>query len=100
MQELLRALTEPENAQLKQEEASFSYDNARLIVTESAQRAIADATYKRGSGARGLQSVLEKQLAQAKFDAPDNPGCDIVLAESGVRLLHARVHALLLCART
>lgn len=83
VQELYRALVEPENARLKQEEASLSYDSARLVVSEEALHAVADLTYKRGSGARGLQSVLEKLLAEVKYAAPDHPGCEVVLQEQG-----------------
>lgn len=87
---------EPENARLKQEETSLSYDCARLIVSEQALRAIAHKTFQQGSGARGLQSVLEDMLAQAKFLAPDHPGCEVVLHERGALRFCSCLAALLL----
>jgi ATP-dependent Clp protease ATP-binding subunit ClpX len=77
-------LSKPEHAALKQFQALAVYDDARLVVSAAAQRAIAKEAYRRGMGARGLRSLLEGLLLSAQYDAPEHPGCEIVLQAAGV----------------
>lgn len=79
-------LSEPEHATLKQFQALAAYDGARLLVSSAAQRAIASEAFQRGMGARGLRSLLEGLLLSAQYDAPEHPGCEIVLDAAGARL--------------
>ena len=90
LQELLRALSEPENAVLRQFSALWGMQGVELDVTEGARRAIAREARKRGTGARSLRSLLEDLLLNAQFEAAEQPGCTIVLDTPGPRRRHAR----------
>jgi hypothetical protein len=84
MQELLRTLSEPQNAVLKQFEALWAMQGVTLCISDEAQRAIAREAHLRGTGARSLRSLLEELLLDAQFEAAEQPGCSIVLEASGV----------------
>ena len=70
---LVRILTEPKNAILKQYEQLFLLDGAQLTFTDDALREVARLTLKRETGARGLRSVMEGLLTQLMFDIPSDP---------------------------
>lgn len=70
LQELVTILTEPKNALVKQYKKFFKYDNVDLIFTNGALEAIADEAIARGSGARGLRSILEGILLEMMFEVP------------------------------
>jgi len=67
---LIQILTEPKNALVKQYQRYFSFENAELVFTDDALLAIADAALARGTGARGLRSILEETLLDVMFDLP------------------------------
>ena len=67
---LIRILTEPKNALLKQYAKLFKYDNIELDIEEEALREIAKRAIEQKTGARGLRSILEDILMQTMFDAP------------------------------
>ncbi len=67
---LIQILTEPKNALVKQYQRYFAFENAELVFTEEALEAIADAALERGTGARGLRSILEETLLDVMFDLP------------------------------
>ncbi len=67
-QALIKILTEPKNALLKQYKKLFDYDNIDLIVEDDALMEIAKKT-----GARGLRSIIEDVLMQPMFEVPSNP---------------------------
>ena len=67
---LIQILTEPKNALVKQYQRYFSFENAELVFTTDALEAIADAALDRGTGARGLRSILEETLLDVMFDLP------------------------------
>lgn len=83
VQELVRAMTEPRNAVLRQYEALLARHGARLSVSDCAQRGIAAEARRRGTGARGLRSLLEDLLLDARFEAPRHPTCDVLLEAPG-----------------
>lgn len=83
LQELVRAMTEPRNAVLRQYQALLARHGARLSVTDGAQRSIAAEARRRGTGARGLRSLLEDLLLDARFEAPRHAACDVVLDADG-----------------
>ncbi len=70
---LVKILTEPKNAIVKQYAAMLDLDGVKLNVTEDGLREIAKMAVARKTGARGLRSILEKVLLQPMFDAPDKP---------------------------
>lgn len=69
-QTLLRILTEPKNALVKQYKQLFSYQGVTLEITEAALNYIAEQALIRKTGARGLRAVLESALQRTMFDMP------------------------------
>jgi ATP-dependent Clp protease ATP-binding subunit ClpX len=67
---LVRILTEPRNALIKQYQQLFKYENIELDFTDAALLAIAAQALKRGTGARGLRSILENLLRRSMFELP------------------------------
>lgn len=67
---LIRILTEPKNALIKQYQQLFSYDQVDLEFTPDALSAIARDAIDRGTGARGLRTVLESLLKQVMYELP------------------------------
>lgn len=81
---LLRILTEPRNALVKQYKQLFAYQGIALEVTDTALDYIADQALTRKTGARGLRAVLEAALQRTMFDMPSIPQlrrCVLDLAE-------------------
>ena len=68
---MIRILTEPKNAIIKQYKKLFALDKVKLTFDEEAVEEIADLTIKRKIGARGLRSVIEKSMNDVMFDLPD-----------------------------
>jgi ATP-dependent Clp protease ATP-binding subunit ClpX len=82
---MLRVLTEPKNALVKQYQAMFSIENQELSFTESALRAIAHRAMEKDTGARALRSIVEDVMLDAMFDLPDQtPGNRYVVGEETV----------------
>ncbi len=67
---MIRILTEPKNAIIKQYKKLFALDKVKLTFDEEAVEEIADLTIKRKIGARGLRSVIEKSMNDVMFDLP------------------------------
>jgi ATP-dependent Clp protease ATP-binding subunit ClpX len=67
---LVRILTEPRNALIKQYQRMFEIDGVELEFTDDAVAAVADQALLRGTGARGLRAILEEVLQQVMFDVP------------------------------
>lgn len=68
---LVKILTEPKNAVVKQFSAMLEMDDVKLTITDDGLRAIAKMAVARKTGARGLRGILERVLMQPMFDAPD-----------------------------
>ncbi len=69
---LIRILTEPRNAPVKQYQKLFAMDHVELQFEEDALRAIAVGALKRRSGARGLRTLIERVLLDTMFEIPGN----------------------------
>lgn len=67
---LISILTEPKNALVKQYQRMFEFDNVELRFETDALEAISDLALLRGTGARGLRSILEEVLQPVMFDVP------------------------------
>ena len=67
---LMSILTEPKNALVKQYQRMFEFDNVELSFETEALEAIADLALLRGTGARGLRSIMEEVLQPIMFDVP------------------------------
>ena len=80
-QALLRILTEPRNALVKQYTALFDHDDCELEFTREALAAIAREALARGTGARGLRGLMERTLLDPMFEVPARLGeiCKVVV---------------------
>lgn len=67
---LVRILTEPKNALIKQYKKLFSYDGTKLEFTDDALHAVARKALERKTGARGLRGILEDTLSNLMFELP------------------------------
>ena len=68
--DIIRILTEPKNAFVKQYKKFFSLDDVELEFEEGALKAIAIKALARGTGARGLKSIIEDALLNSMFEVP------------------------------
>ena len=73
IEDLVRILSEPKNALIKQYTQLFSLDGVKLEFTSEALKAVAEKTLKRNTGARGLRSVMEELLTQLMYEVPSDP---------------------------
>jgi ATP-dependent Clp protease ATP-binding subunit ClpX len=67
---LVRILTEPKNALVKQYRRLFRFDQVQLSFEEDALHAIAEAALKQNTGARGLRSILERVMLDIMYEIP------------------------------
>jgi ATP-dependent Clp protease ATP-binding subunit ClpX len=72
--DLLRILTEPRDAIIKQSKRLFEMDGVEVEFTEEALRQIVSHTVRKGTGARGLRSVLEQAMMDIMYDLPSQEG--------------------------
>lgn len=70
---LVKILSQPKNALLKQYRQLFELDNVELELTEEALEAVAQKTLERNTGARGLRAVMEELLTELMFEVPSDP---------------------------
>ena len=70
--DLVRILTEPKNALVKQYRKMFEFENSTLEFTQEALRAIAREAVEHGTGARGLRSICERVLQDVMYDLPEH----------------------------
>jgi ATP-dependent Clp protease ATP-binding subunit ClpX len=70
---LIRILTEPKNALVKQYQKLFSLDDVKLTMTDGALKAIARKALERKAGARGLRSILEDVMLDIMYEIPSKP---------------------------
>lgn len=83
---LVRILTEPKNALVKQYKRMFEIDGVELEFDEPAVEAIAEQALLRGTGARGLRAIMEEVLQQVMFDVPSRDDVERVLITRDVVL--------------
>jgi ATP-dependent Clp protease ATP-binding subunit ClpX len=81
---LVRILTEPKNALVKQYEKLFEMDDVRLEFREDALRAVAQRAIARKTGARGLRSIMENILMEPMFDIPTSGDIEEVVINGDV----------------
>lgn len=81
---LIKILTEPKNAIVKQYAAMLEMDGIKLTITKDGLQAIAKMAVERKTGARGLRSILEKILLQPMFEAPDKKDLQEIVVDADV----------------
>jgi len=72
-EDIIRILTEPKNAFVKQYQKFFALDDVELVFHDGALRAIAQRALARGTGARGLKSIIEDVLLNSMYEVPSRP---------------------------
>ncbi|NOS88442.1 MAG: ATP-dependent Clp protease ATP-binding subunit ClpX [Methylococcaceae bacterium] len=70
VESLIKVLTEPKNALVRQYQQLFAYEGVELTFTHEALVAIANKAIERETGARGLRSIMEQILRRTMFDMP------------------------------
>jgi ATP-dependent Clp protease ATP-binding subunit ClpX len=83
---LVKILTEPRNALVRQYQRLFELDNVELEFDAAALEAIADQAILRGTGARGLRAIMEEVLLSVMYEVPSNPDAARVLITKAVVL--------------
>ena len=81
---LIRILTEPKNAVVKQYKKLFNLENVELKFSDDALLAIAKKTMSYSTGARGLRSVIENILLDTMFEIPGKPDVTEVVISGDV----------------
>lgn len=89
--QLCEVLTAPKNALSRQYLKQFEMSQAQLRITKKALQAIAVIAKEKGTGARGLRSIMERLLVDAMFEAPEDNVKAVLLSEEGVAAGKAKV---------
>ena len=76
--DLVRILMEPENCMVKQYQKLLAMENVSLSFTDSALHELARQALKRGTGARGLRSIVERLMLDIMFESPRKTGSGTV----------------------
>jgi ATP-dependent Clp protease ATP-binding subunit ClpX len=83
-QELMRVLTEPKNALIKQYAKLMNMDGVELCITRDAMLAMSKEAVSRGTGARGLRSIFERIMLDVMYDVPSRLDVRGVTINEGV----------------
>ena len=81
---LVDVLTRPRNALIKQYQKMFKLEGVDLEITETALKEIANIALKRGSGARGLRSIIEDLTMDLMYELPDQKNLKKVVIDEAV----------------
>jgi len=76
---LVKILTEPKNALVKQYQRLFEMEDVQLVFSEEALHAISRRAIERKTGARGLRSIMESILLETMFDLPELDGVEEIV---------------------
>ena len=80
--DLITILTAPKNALVKQYQALFDMESAKLEFAPEALRAMADLAVIKGTGARGLRAILERLMLDIMFNLPENSSREKILVSA------------------
>lgn len=83
-EELVKIVTEPKNALLKQYQKQLSLNDVELKVTKTGLIAMAEQAIERGTGARALRSIFEQIMLDIMFEIPSNPNIESVTINADV----------------
>ena len=97
---LIRILTEPKNAIVKQYQKMLEMDGVDLIFDDSALEEIAETSLKRKTGARGLRAIMEKTMMDIMYQAPSDEtlkSCritrDVIKGVGEPECVHGTIHS-------
>jgi ATP-dependent Clp protease ATP-binding subunit ClpX len=82
--EMVRILTEPQNAIFKQYKKLFAIDNVELNFEDDALREVAVLAIKRKTGARGLRSIMEEIMTDIMYELPELDGYEVLITKDVV----------------
>jgi len=82
--DMVKILTEPKNAILKQYQKLFAIDDVKLTFEKDALKEIAKMAIKRKTGARGLRSIMEEIMVDIMFELPELKGYEVLINENVV----------------
>ncbi len=82
--DLIRVLTEPKNAPLKQYQKIFDLEGVELVFTQDALKRVASLSLEKKTGARGIKTIIEKCLSDAMFNIPSQSGIEKVVVDKDV----------------
>lgn len=88
--DLVRVLTEPKNALVKQYKKLLSLDDVNLKFTDGALKAIADLAIQRNMGARGLRTIMENSIMDIMYETPSEEDIETVEVTKDVITKHAK----------
>lgn len=88
--DLVRVLTEPKNALVKQYKKLLSLDGVDLKFTDGALKAIADLAIQRNMGARGLRTIIENSIMDIMYETPSEEDIESVEVTKDVITKHAK----------
>lgn len=88
--DLVRVLTEPKNALVKQYKKLLSLDGVDLKFTDGALKAIADLAIQRNMGARGLRTIIENSIMDIMYETPSEEDIEAVEVTKDVITRHAK----------
>ena len=88
--DLVRVLTEPKNALVKQYKKLLSLDDVNLKFTDGALKAIADLAIQRNMGARGLRTIIENSIMDIMYETPSEEDIETVEVTKDVITKHAK----------
>ncbi len=88
--DLVRVLTEPKNALVKQYKKLLSLDDVNLKFTDGALKAIADLAIQRNMGARGLRTIIENSIMDIMYETPSEEDIETLEVTKDVITKHAK----------
>lgn len=88
--DLVRVLTEPKNALVKQYKKLLSLDDVNLKFTDGALKVIADLAIQRNMGARGLRTIIENSIMDIMYETPSEEDIETVEVTKDVITKHAK----------
>ena len=88
--DLVRVLTEPKNALVKQYKKLLSLDDVELKFTDGALKAIADLAIQRNMGARGLRTIIENSIMDIMYETPSEKDIQAVEVTKDMITRHAQ----------
>ncbi len=84
---LIKILTEPKNAIIKQFRMLFDFENVELKFTDGALRAVVKEALKRKTGARGLRAILERAMLEIMYEMPSQENLkEVVITEEVIAI--------------
>jgi ATP-dependent Clp protease ATP-binding subunit ClpX len=84
-EDLIKILTEPKNALIKQYKKLFAIDDVKLTFEKEALEAIAELALERKTGARGLRAIIEESMVDIMFNLPDYKGYEIIITKDVIK---------------